>query len=91
MARVKRAYGTHLYLIDAGEVCKVGRSADVPRRFAEVCRGTPFSNARLVATFPDAGFCEPWVMRALAGYERRGEWFRCTIADALAAVGAVLV
>jgi hypothetical protein len=86
-----REYGTHLYIILAGEVCKIGRSMDVQRRFAEVSRAKPFSDCRLVATFHGAGFVEPWVLRALCEYERRSEWFRCTPADALAAVGLRLV
>ena len=81
-----REYGTHLYLIQAGEVIKIGRSMDVDRQFAEVHRAMPFADARLVATFYDSGFVEPWVLRALSGYERRGEWFRASVDEGLEAI-----
>ena len=87
-----REYGTHLYIIQAGEVCKVGRSMNVNRRFDEVSRSMPFADARLVATFQNAGFAEPWVLKALSqSYERRSEWFRCTPAQAIAAVSICIV
>ena len=88
-----RAYGTNLYLLSDPEagLCKIGRSIDVARRVTELRRGNPWADIRLVATFPDAGFVESWVMRALSGHERRGEWFRCGIPEAMAAIGACLV
>ena len=88
-----RAYGTHLYLLTDGEcgLCKIRRSLDVARRVCELKRGNPWANIRLVATFPDAGFVESWVMRALSGHERRGECFRCGIPEAMSAIGACLV
>ena len=88
-----RAYGTHLYLLCDG-VCglvKIGRSMDVARRVGELRRGNPWADIRLVATFPEAGCLESWVLRALSGHESRGEWFRCSVAEAMAAIGACLV
>ena len=88
-----RAYGTHLYLLCDG-VCglvKIGRSMDVARRVGELRRGNPWADIRLVATFPEAGCLESWVLRALSGHERRGEWFRCSVAEAMTAIGACLV
>ena len=70
-----RAYGTDLYVISAGELTKVGRSKHCQKRLQEIARGMPWSDCRLVATFPGLGFAEPWVHRALQDYERRGEWF----------------
>jgi T5orf172 domain len=86
-----RAYGTHLYVVSNGELCKVGRSMDVHRRVQELKRSNPWGEIRLVATFEEAGFMEPWVLRALCMHERRGEWVKCTVSQALAAVGAVFV
>jgi hypothetical protein len=87
-----RAYGTHLYILSLGDdLIKVGRSMDVPRRFAEHRKNQPWGDLKLVATFPDVGFCEPWVLRALAAYERRGEWVRCSAQQALHAVSECLV
>ena len=87
-----RAYGTHLYLLCDGEcgLCKIGRSMDVARRVGELKRGNPWAQIRLVAVFPDQGCVESWVMRALSAHERRGEWFRCSVAEAMAAIGACL-
>ena len=87
-----RPYGTHLYVLSMGEdLCKIGRSMDVPRRLLEHQHHNPWGDLKLVATFPDAGFCEPWVLRALAAYERRGEWVRCSVQQALRAVADCLV
>ena len=89
----KRAYGTHLYLIvdSLTGLCKLGRSMNVERRLKEHQRSNPWGDLRIVATFDGAGFLEPWVFRAMSSHERRGEWFRCTIAEALTAVGLVLL
>ena len=91
----KRAYGTHLYVIaagqTAGDLCKIGRSMNVERRLKEIQHSSPWNDCRLVAVFQDNGFLEPCVLRALGAHERRGEWFRCTIGDAMAAVSACLV
>ena len=70
-----RAYGTDLYVISAGELTKVGRSKHCQKRLKEISAGMPWTECRLVATFPGLGFAEPWVHRALQDYERRGEWF----------------
>jgi T5orf172 domain len=87
-----RAYGTHLYLLAMGsDLVKVGRSMDVSRRLGEHKRSNPWGDLRLVAEFPDSGFMEPWVIRALCKHERRGEWVRCSVAEALAAIGEVFV
>ena len=90
--RMVRPYGTHLYLLCDGEcgLCKIGRSMDVARRVGELKRGNPWAQIRLVAVFPDQGCVESWVMRALSAHERRGEWFRCSVAQAMAAIGACL-
>ena len=88
-----RPYGTHLYILelaDAG-LLKVGRSMDVQRRLSELRRGNPWGDIRLIAVFDGAGHCEPWVLRALCKHERRGEWVRCSVAEALAAIGEVFV
>jgi len=87
-----RAYGTHLYLLSDSEagLCKIGRSMDVDRRVGELRRGNPWADIKVVGIFPGAGFCESWVLRALSGRERRGEWFRCPTSDALTAIVACL-
>ena len=87
----KRAYGTHLYIIAAGGLTKIGRSMNCARRLKEHQHSNPFNDCRLVAVFQDSGFLEPCVLRALAAQERRGEWFRCTVPEALAAVGTCLI
>ena len=81
-----------MYLLCDGEcgLVKIGRSMDVARRVGELKRGNPWAQIRLVAVFPDQGCVESWVMRALSAHERRGEWFRCSVAEAMAAIGACL-
>ena len=87
-----RPYGTHLYVLSMGDdLVKIGRSMDVPRRFQEHLHNNPWGDLKLVATFPGAGFCGPWILRALAAYERRGEWVRCSVQQALRAVSDCLV
>lgn len=87
-----RAYGTHLYILSMGDdLVKIGRSMDVGRRYAEHRKSNPWGDLVLVATFPDSGFVEPWVLRALASFPRRGEWVRCTVKEALQAVTECLV
>lgn len=86
-----RPYGKDLYLISAGELIKVGRSCNVARRLLEIQRSMPFANASLLATFPEQGFLEPFVFRALSEYPRRGEWVQgCSVARAIEAVAACL-
>ena len=87
-----RPYGTHLYILSMGEdLVKIGRSMDVGRRLIEHQHHNPWGDLKLVATFPDAGFCEPWVLRALADFERRGEWVKCSVREALRAVSECLI
>ena len=86
-----RPWGTDLYILAMGELVKIGRSMDVPRRLGELQRSSPWGDIRLVASFPGAGCLEAWALRALSAKERRGEWFRCSVAEALAAVGEVFV
>ena len=83
-------WGCDLYLIQAGELCKVGRSKHCHKRFQEISRGMPFADCRLVAVFPGEGHLEGWVFKALEPFERRSEWFRCTPSDALAAVASAM-
>ena len=90
MIKRKMTWGEHLYLFSAGEICKVGRSKDVARRHLEVSRGMPWAEVRIIATFHGAGFCEPWVHSALASYERKGEWFKCTEKQALTGITQAL-
>ncbi len=47
-----RAYGTDLYIISAGELTKIGRSKHCLKRLQEIARGMPWSDCRLIATFP---------------------------------------
>ena len=86
-----RAWGAHLYLLEMEGLCKIGRSQDVERRLGEHRRAQPWSTIRLVATFEGSGFVESTVLRALHGFERRGEWVRCTPKDALSAIADCLV
>ena len=86
-----RPYGKDLYLISAGELIKLGRSCNIPRRLLEIQRSMPFANATLLATFPEQGFLEPFVFRALGEFPRRGEWVQgCSAGRAIEAVGACL-
>ena len=89
--QMPRPYGTDLYVMQMGDLVKVGRSMNCQRRLAEHRRSNPWGDIRLVAVFPESGFTEPWVLRALAAHERRSEWVRCSVAEALAAVALVLV
>ena len=73
------------------DLVKIGRSMDVPRRFREHLHSNPWGDLKLAATFPGSGFAEPWVLRALAAYERRGEWVRCSVQQALRAVADCVV
>ena len=50
-----RAYGTHLYILQAGELIKVGRSMNVPRRLKELRHSNPWGDIELLAEFPCAG------------------------------------
>jgi hypothetical protein len=86
-----RPWGNDLYLLQMGELVKVGRSMDVERRVKELRRSNPWGDIKVIAVFPEAGFAEPWLLRALAAHERRGEWVRCGVPEALDAVGQVLV
>ena len=89
--QMPRPWGNDLYLLQMGELVKVGRSMDVERRVKELRRSNPWGDIKLVAVFPEAGFAEPWLLRALTEHERRGEWVRCSVPEALATVGMVLV
>ena len=91
MVRPGWEYGKHLYLLQMGEVVKIGRSMDVKRRLVEHRHANPWGDIALVATFEDAGHVEPWVLKALSGHERRSEWVRCTVVEALEAVGVCLL
>ena len=85
-----RPYGTHLYVLQMGDLCKVGRSMDVQRRLLEHTRGNPWGDLKLVCSFPDQGFMESWVLRALSAHQRRGEWVLCTPGEALIAIAGCL-
>ena len=93
MVRPGCTYGKHLYLLQTmdGELVKVGRSMDVKRRVSEHRNAYPWADISLVATFEDAGYIEPWVLKALSGHERRSEWVKCSVPEALEAIGACLV
>ena len=83
-------WGKDLYIISAdGVLVKVGRSKDIARRFKEVKLAMPWAECRLAASFPDFGFAESLVHKAMLT-ERKGEWFKASIQDALDAVGRVL-
>ena len=84
------SWGCDLYVISCGELCKVGRSKHVAKRFKEIQRGMPFSDCHILAVFPGSGFCESWMHRALADYPRRGEWFRCDAQAVLCIVASHL-
>ena len=84
----RQRWGCDLYLIHAGELCKIGRSKHCHKRFQEISRSMPFAECRLVAVFPGGGLLEGWVFKALARFERRGEWFRCSPGEALNAVAS---
>jgi hypothetical protein len=86
-----RAYGTHLYILQAGELIKVGRSMNVPRRLKELRHSNPWGDIKLLAEFPGAGCLETWVLRVLSAHERRGEWVKCSVAEVMAAVGEAWV
>ena len=91
MVRPGCEYGKHLYLLSMGELVKVGRSMDVKRRLSEHRNGNPWGDITLVATFEDAGFLEPWVLKALSSHERRSEWVHCSVQEALEAISQCLV
>ena len=91
MVRPGAQYGKHLYLLKMGDLVKVGRSMDIQRRFAEHRRNNPWGDITLIAVFQDSGFCEPWVLKALSQHERRSEWVRCSVPEALETIGECLV
>ena len=91
MVRAGAQYGKHLYLLKMGDLVKVGRSMDIQRRFAEHRRNNPWGEISLVAVFENSGFVESWVLKALSRHERRSEWVRCSVAEALEAIGECLV
>ena len=91
MVRAGSKYGKDLYLMKMGELCKIGRSMDVRRRLGEHRRNNPWGEIELVAVFENSGFVEPWVLRALSPHERRSEWVRCSVPEALGAIGQCLV
>ena len=70
---------------------KVGRSMDIQRRFCEHRRNNPWGEITLVAVFENSGFVESWVLRALSQHERLSEWVRCSVSEALEAIGECLV
>ena len=90
MVRPGSTYGKHLYLLRMGDLVKVGRSMDIQRRFAEDRRDNPWGEITL-AVFENSGFVESWVLRALSQHERRSEWVRCSVPEALEAIGECLV
>jgi hypothetical protein len=90
MVRAGAQYGKHLYLLKTSEFVKIGRSMDVRRRLGEHRRGNPWAEITLVAVFENSGFVEPWVLKALSQHERRSEWVRCSVPDALQAIGQCL-
>jgi hypothetical protein len=51
----------------------------------------PWGEIELVAVFENSGFVEPWVLKALSPHERRSEWVRCSVPEALGAIGQCLV
>ena len=91
MARAGSHYGSDLYLLRMGDLVKVGRSMDIKRRLSEHRRANPWGDITLIAVFQDSGFCEPWVLKALSQHERRSEWVRCSVPEALEAIGECLV
>ena len=91
MVRPGSTYGKHLYLLRMGDLVKVGRSMDIQRRLGEHRRNNPWGEISLVATFENSGFVESWVLKALSMHERRSEWVRCTVPQALQAIGQCLV
>ena len=91
MVRPGSTYGKHLYLLRMGDLVKVGRSMDIQRRLGEHRRNNPWGEISLVATFENSGFVESWVLKALSMHERRSEWVRCTVPQALAAISQCLV
>ena len=91
MVRAGSHYGSDLYLLRMGELVKVGRSMDVKRRLSEHRRANPWGDIVLIAVFQDSGFCEPGVLKALSQHERRSEWVRCSVPQALQAIGQCLV
>ena len=84
-------YGKHLYVLQMGELVKVGRSNFPTLRLSEHRNGNFWGSISLVATFEDAGFIEPWVLKALSSHETRSEWIHCSVQEALEAIGQCLV
>ena len=91
MVRAGARYGKDLYLLKMGELVKIGRSMDIKRRLGEHRRGNPWAEIALVAVFENSGFIESWVLKALSQHERRSEWVRCSVPEALEAIGECLV
>ena len=90
MVRPGFTYGKHLYLLRMGDLVKVGRSMDIQRRFCEHRRNNPWGEITL-AVFENSGFVESWVLKALSQHEWRSEWVRCSVPEALEAIGQCLV
>ena len=72
----KKAWGADLYLIQAGELTKLGRSQHPQKRLQEIQRGVPWLRCHLYAIFPKCGFLEASLHRQIWGlFDRHGEWY----------------
>lgn len=83
-----KKYRAYVYVIGSGKgPFKVGRSSRPESRLRALQQATP-RKLYLWATrlCPDAHTAEHRAHVLLTGFERRGEWFTCSLADAIRAV-----
>jgi hypothetical protein len=73
-----------------GRYCKIGISTNVVVRVAQVQTGCPTRVVAMYATDPkfklEAYWVEQLAHRFLSGKRAAGEWFECSIEEAIAAV-----
>lgn len=77
-----------VYLIPAGRMVKVGVARDVANRWRGLRCGNPAIRPVAYESRPldRATWVESQVHRELAAFRVRGEWFKCRIAVAIAAI-----
>jgi len=92
------ASGTHVYIIDAGDLCKIGTTSRVKKRVTQIANSYSDligkRNMRLAVAwevFPHAALIEREVRASLNGRSLSLDWFYCDAATMRAAAEAALM